>query len=323
MSESPQGTAASGLDEVARALEGAPELDLAPGVERARFLAERLGRQAEALTPNALTSLRSGLQQLAIGLDAAGSDAVISALLHGLRQQRPGAASEFLAQWIAIGDETALLALHPHALHEILLGARRGEGPAQALLHDFVSRFDASRADPGFTRLQRLEAVRLGRLARRFFAPSPPRPLFPLLARLVEAVPGSAMCTWLLQCLQEDPPAWKGAHALRALTPHATATRPIVLAILREDAWDQASPALQQKLSSYLAKKIESLSPERRAEPWVITALEALGDLPSPEAAALGQRVLSERRFGFVPQWSGACRKAARALTSRVASVSA
>jgi hypothetical protein len=314
MSDSRSGESGSGLDELGRALEGAPELELEPGVERARLLAERLGRTAEALTPHALSALRSGLEQLAMGLSATDSDAVISALLHGLRQQRPGAASEFLAQWLATGDAAAESALFPHALHEILLGARRGSGPAQALLHDFVARADAQRMDPGFARVQRLEAVRLGRLARRFFAPVPPRALFPLLARLVEAVPGSAMCTWMLQCLQEDPPAWKGAQALRALTPHATATRPIVLGILRGDAWDEAPAELRQQLSGHLAKKIDALSPERRAEPWVLPALRSLADLPSPEAAALGLRIQSERRYGFLPQWPSACRKAARAL---------
>ncbi|MBK9387458.1 MAG: hypothetical protein IPN34_21810 [Planctomycetes bacterium] len=322
MIESLKGAASSGLDELGRALEGAPELDLEPGVERARLLAERLGRSAEALTPQALGALQSGLAQLASGLDTAGSDAVISALLHGLRQQRPGAASEFLAQWLALGSSADHARLFPHALHEILLGARRSAGPAQALLHDFVGKAEVERADPQFARLQRLEAVRLGRLARRFFAPTPPRALFPLLARLVEAVPGSAMCTWMLQCLQEDLPTWKGAQALRALTPHASATRPIVLAILREGAWDSASPALQEQLSNYLAKKIDALSPDRRAEPWVVTALEALADLPSPAAAALGQRILLERRYGFLPQWSGTCRKAARALFSGAESAS-
>lgn len=313
MTEIEQAEGLSGLADFARILDGAPELDLEPGIERARFLAERLGRHAEALKPPSMNALRTGLMQLTAELDAVGSDAVIAALLSGLRQQRPGAAAEFLAQWLTDGGEAGQSLLYPHAFHEILLGARRGEGPAQNMLHEFVGSYDPDRADVGFARLQRLDAVRLGRLARRFFAPTAPRNLFPALARLVEAVPGSSICTWLLQCMQEDPPEWKGSQGLRALSPHATAVRPIVLSILREDAWQNAAPALIQKLSAHLAKRIETIPPERRQEPWVVSSLEALADLPSSEASALCKRILMERRFIFVPEWPAACRRAARA----------
>lgn len=232
--------------------------------------------------------------------------------------------AERAALWLNVACQVAdskgperALALAPHLAGELLDFSPALHAGLRRRVIAAVAALPRAELAAVVRRLPCTRAVYESRIGPRSF-----QSLRPELAGFYRALFDSALAhtlrPHLLAGLKAHPPGWAGAQALVAVEQLDTRSSRLVAAILEGGLGGTASPELQLELARYLTDRLRRAPEDERKAPWVVPAIDALGQLGLEEFAPDLERITAERRKLVLHAWPAGARRAARQALDRM-----
>jgi len=271
---------------------------------------------AEPLAGDERETLQAAVRELCARANAEVFDRILPEVAAALGESQAQLWFTPLVEVAAQADAEQLEVLWPHLANQVLLGPRTRTSQHFAAAVEPIARLPRAKMGAGIRRLQHLDALLEGRVARHAFAP-PRAELAGFYVVLLGTTHASLIGAHLLAHLRTHPDKWPGARALACIR---NCDRECCELLSRMFAAQSKFERHQVELACarVLAAKLEAVPREARAEAWLAPALEWLGQFDLREVAALLERIVGERRMILVPQWPTACREAASRALARV-----
>jgi hypothetical protein len=274
---------------------------------------EALPRVVSAAGPEAAAELLATvLREVISDRPENEADRLITVLLRALRGEDPAAAMSLL---VSLDADLDPLRLWPHVVNELLLGE---VALTTSRLEGLVARVGGlpvrARAS-GLVRLDRLDAVRQGRIGSVAFDP-PRHGLAAVYAHLLDGPCREATVARLYDGLRTSSGAWPGSELLASLPGCTLAGRE---RLARAAATVNEPAALRQAVAQVVVEEIARLPEAARGAAGIATTVEALGVAAPVSSRPLLLRIRHERRFLIVPRWPRPCRDAAARALARTA----
>lgn len=282
-----------------------------PPPVRQRITSELAAVRSERIGTRERQLLTSVVRDLVVCRDHDRLDHILPLLIRPLRRTADDLYGELLLKTCGTLEPGELTAIWPHLVNEILCGLPNAAPQVAAELYRIAGQPEAEAMAGGLQRLERLDTLREKRFATSIFRPPPPE-LYPVFAVLLNSSKGRLIGKQLYDGFHAHPPNWVAAQVLALRNDYNPRDRDFLVQLLREGGQAQPSDTLRSLASKIITRTLSSLAAERRGEPWVAPAIDALGRLQAHDAATLLREIRQTRRYLLFHTWPAACRFAAR-----------